>query len=64
MTRLSYEYTNKAGEVTIFSSYNAVTKEVATNGGSYRPIYTRIDEPAVLVHKRKRIKLWYMNIFA
>ena len=57
MTRLSYEYTNKAGEVTIFSSYDAVVREVMHNGGSYKPVYTRIEEKAILVPKRKRIKL-------
>jgi len=64
MTRLSYEYTNKAGEVTMFSSYDAVVREVMHNGGSYKPVYTRIEERAILVPKRKRIKLWFGSIFA
>ena len=57
MTRLSYEYMSKNGEIKIFSSYQRLMEEVSVNGGQWKPVYTPIDEPYEYKGKRKRPKI-------
>ena len=57
MTKLSYEYTSKSGEVKVFTSYNKLMDEINHHGGTYKSIYEPAAEKYVYKGKRERVKL-------
>lgn len=57
MTKLSYEYTNKAGKTETITSYAELQARLAAEGGSFKSIYETVQDEYVYKGKKERIKL-------
>ena len=57
MTKLSYVYTSKSGEIQVFTSYPQMMALISRQGGNYKAVYEPVIETTPYTGKRERIKL-------